>query len=590
MMRRLAGAVVVGALVAGVWPMAPVPAAQAPPAELVLVNGKVITVTAGDAIAEAVAVTGGRIVAVGTNADIRALAGAATEVIDLGGRSVTPGLIDTHVHFTEVDALFNVDLSDPAITKLDDVLARVAAQVARTKPGEWVRGRGWDEGKLAERRHITAADLDKVAPNNPVWLTNTTGHYGVGNSYAMKIAELRRGTPDPPAGTIVHLANGEPSGVLLESAMGLVTRHVPPMTREQQKAGLVKMIQDFNAEGMIGAKDPGIGPLKWELYKELLAEGRLTVRLFALWAGPRALDEAAEVQARVDANPRPPASLGDGMLFSGGVKMYMDGSGGARTAWMHEDWNKNLNDVDTGNTGYPATPPDHYRTMATNFHNAGVHVSTHAIGDRAIDWVVDTYAQAIAAKPTRGLRHGIIHANIPSDHANNEMARLQRDFDAGFPEASASFLWWIGDTYAGNFGPRRNLRMKPLKTWAAKGIWWGGGSDFSVTPFAARYGLWASVARQTLNGTFGKTPFGMDEAVDVRTALKSYTIWAAHTIFLDDRIGSIEVGKDADLAVWDRDPYTVPTAALRDMKAELTMVKGKAVFRGPAFPAAARGR
>ncbi len=139
--------------------------------------------------------------------------------------------------------------------------------------------------------------------------------------------------------------------------MQLITRHVPPMTREQQKAGLVKMIQDFNAEGMTAAKDPGIGPLKWELYKELLAEGRLTVRVFALWAGPRALDEAAEVQARVDANPRPPASLGDGMLFSGGVKMYMDGSGGARTAWMHEDWNKNLNDVDTGNPGYPAIRP-----------------------------------------------------------------------------------------------------------------------------------------------------------------------------------------------------------------------------------------
>ncbi|MBP7777785.1 MAG: amidohydrolase [Acidobacteria bacterium] len=590
MMRRLAGAVVVGALVAGVWPLAPVPAAQAPPAELVLVNGKVITVNAGDAIAEAVAVTGGRIVAVGTNADIRALAGAATEVIDLGGRSVTPGLIDTHVHFTEVDALFSIDLSDLSIKSMKDVQARVAAQVAKVKPGEWVLGDGWDEGKLAERRHITAADLDEVAPNNPVWLGNTTGHYGVGNAYALKIAEIRKGTPDPPAGTIVHKDDGEPNGVVLESAQQLITRHIPPFTREQQKAGLVKMIQDFNAEGMIAAKDPGIGPLKWELYKELLAEGRLTVRLFALWAGPRALDEAAEVQARVDANPRPPASLGDGMLFSGGVKMYMDGSGGARTAWMHEDWNKNLNDVDTGNSGYPATPPDHYRTMATNFHNAGVHVSTHAIGDRAIDWVVDTYAQAIAAKPTRGLRHGIIHANIPSDHANDEMARLQRDYDAAFPEASASFLWWIGDTYAGNFGPRRNLRMKPLKTWAAKGIRWGGGSDFSVTPFAARYGLWASVARQTLNGTFGKTPFGMDEAVDVGTALKSYTIWAAHTIFLDDRIGSIEVGKDADLAVWDRDPYTVPTAALRDMKAELTMVKGKAVFRGPAFPEAARGR
>ena len=446
-------------------------------------------------------------------------------------------------------------------------------------------GDGWDEGKLAERRHITAADLDTVSPNNPVWLGNTTGHYGVGNTYAMKIAEIRKGTPDPPAGTIVHDGDGEPNGVVLESAQQLITRHVPPYTREQQKAGLVKMIQDFNAEGMTGAKDPGIGELKWTLYNELLKEGKLDVRIFALWAGPRRLDQAAAVQARVNANPRPPQSLGDGRLFSGGVKMYMDGSGGARTAWMHEDWNKNLKDVDTGNPGYPATPPDEYRKMATDFHNAGVHVSTHAIGDRAIDWVVDTYAQALAAKPTKGLRHGLIHANTPTDRAIDEMARMQRDYDAAYPEASAGFMWWIGDNYAGNFGPVRNLRMKPLATWQKKGVRWSGGSDFSVTPYAARYGLWASVARETLNGTYGKTPFGTAEAVDIRTALKSYTIWAAHQMFLDDRVGSIEVGKDADLAVWDRDPYTVPAAALKDMKAELTLLAGRIVHRGGAFPA-----
>ncbi len=583
MMRRLVGGVVLGAVaVAGAWPGGARPHAQAP-ADTILINGKVITVDARDSVAEAVAISGGRIVAVGSTADIKARAGSATQIVDLGGRTVTPGLIDTHVHFTEADALFSIDLSDLSVKTMKDVQALVAAQAAKVKPGEWITGDGWDEGKLAERRHITAADLDAVAPNNPVWLGNTTGHYGVGNSYAMKIAEIRKGTPDPPAGTIVHEAGGDPNGVLLEAAQGLITRHVPPLTRAQQKAGIARIVEDFNKEGMTGAKDPGISPLKWELYNELLKEGKLTVRVFALWAGARRLEDAPAVLARVNAWPRPPSSLGDGMLFSGGVKMYMDGSGGARTAWMHEDWNKNVTETDAGNHGYPATPPDQYRRIATDLHNAGVHVSTHAIGDQAIDWVVDTYDQALQAKPTKGLRHGVIHANTPSDHANDVMARLQRDFDAGYPEASASFMWWIGDTYAGNFGPSRNPRMKPFKTWLNKGIRWGGGSDYAVTPFAARYGLWASVARETLNGTYGRTPFGTDEAVDIRTALKSYTIWAAHTMFLDDRVGSIEVGKDADLAVWDRDLYTVPTAALKDLRAELTLVRGRVVHRGPAF-------
>jgi predicted amidohydrolase YtcJ len=562
---------------------------QHAPAELAIVNGKIITVDSRDTIAEAVAVSDGRIVAVGTNTDIMSRVNSATRVIDLGGRSMTPGLIDTHVHFTQVNALYGIDLSDPAIASIDDVLATVAAALAKLKPGEWIRGRGWDEGKLKERRHITAADLDKVAPNNPVWLTHTTGHYGVGNTYAMKIAGLNKDTPAPAGGTIVRNSNGEPNGVLLESAQNLITKFVPLPTRAHRKAAIAKIIEDFNAEGMTGAKDPGISDEKWDLYKELLKEGKLTVRVFALWAGPRRIEDVPVVLHRLDSNPRLPASLGDGMLISGGVKMFLDGSGGARTGWMHENWNKNLKDVDTGNVGYPVMPPDQYRAIVTSFHDAGVHISTHAIGDKAIDWVVDTYAQAIAKNPKKGLRHGVIHANTPTDHAIEEMARLQRDFDAGYPEATAGFMWWIGDNYAANFGPRRNLRMKPLRTWQKKGVRWGGSSDFPVTPFAARYGLWASVARETLNGTYGKTPFAVDEVVDIRTALRSYTIWAAHQIFLDKTIGSIEVGKEADFAVWDRDPYTVPTAALKDMKAELTMVKGKIVYRGAAFQAPKAG-
>ena len=556
------------------------PAAQpVSPADLVLLNGKILTVDTRDSIAQAVAIAGGKIVAVGSNDDVRARIGSNTQVMDLRGRTVTPGLIDTHVHFSEVDALYSVDLSDVSITKMDDALQRVAAQVARAKPGEWVRGRGWDEGKLAERRYITAADLDKVAPNNPVWLTQTTGHYGVANSYALKMAEIRKDTKDPPAGTIDRDADGSPTGVLKEAAMGVVTRSIPPYTRDQQKQGLLALIKDFNKEGMTGAKDPGIGQQKWELYQELLKEGALTVRMFALWAGARRLEDSSQVLARVQVNPKPPASLGDGVLLSGGVKMYMDGSGGARTAWMHEDWNKNFREKDMGNVGYPATPPDVYRQIVTELHNAGIHVSTHAIGDRAIDWVVDTYAQALAARPTRGLRHGIIHDNTPTNHAIEVTARLQREFDAGYPEAQAEFMWWIGDNYAANLGPARALRLSPLKTFLDKGIKWAGGSDYSVTPFPARYGLWASVARRTLHGTYGATPFGLKEAVDIRTALRSYTIWAAHQMFLDDRIGSIEVGKDADMAVWDRDLYAVPNAELKDMKCELTVLRGKVVYR-----------
>jgi predicted amidohydrolase YtcJ len=555
------------------------PQPPAGPPETILINGAVLTVDARDSVAEALAIAGGRIAAVGSTAQVKALAGSATQVIDLAGRAVTPGLIDSHIHFSEADKLFNVDLSDPAINTMNEVLQRVEAQVKTLKPGEWVRGRGWDEGKLEERRYITAADLDKVAPNNPVWLTQTTGHYGVANSYALKMAEVRRETKDPPAGTIDRDAQGNPTGVLKESAQNLVTRHVPPLTRDQQKRGIQQIVEDFNREGMTGAKDPGMGEQKWELYQELLEEGRLTVRVFALWSGPRQAADTAAVMARVQKQPKPPASFGDGMLQSGGVKLFMDGSGGARTAWMYQDWNKEFTGRDTGNQGYPSTPPEDYRQIVSDMHKAGIHVSTHAIGDRAIDWVVDTYDQVLKATPTKGLRHGIIHGNTPTDRAIDVMARLQRDYDAGYPEAQAPFLWWIGDNYAANLGPDRGKRLKPFRTFIQKGVRWGGGSDYSVTPFPARYGLWSSVTRETLNGTHGRTPFGMDEAIDIKTALRSYTQWAAHTMFLDDRIGTIEVGKEADLAVWDKNPYTVPAAALKDLSCEMTFVKGRLVYK-----------
>jgi predicted amidohydrolase YtcJ len=212
-----------------------------------------------------------------------------------------------------------------------------------------------------------------------------------------------------------------------------------------------------------------------------------------------------------------------------------------------------------------------------------MHVSVHSIGDRGIDWVVDSYEQAMREHPIKGLRHGVIHANIPSDHAISVMARLEKEFDAAYPEPSATFAWWLGDTYAGNFGPARSERLNPFATFRKNGIIWANGSDFGVTPFPARYGIWSAVARETLLGQY-PDPFGRAESVDVRTALRAVTIWAARQLFLEQKIGSIEVGKYADLALWDRDPYTVKTADLKDMRCLMTVFNGAVAYEAPAKP------
>lgn len=556
--------------------------------DTILINGKILTVDAKDSVAQAVALGNGKILAVGSTADIQRRASAATRVIDLHGLTVTPGLIDTHAHMAEggVDETFHVVLSD--ISNVNGALAMLREKVATLKPGEWLVGAGWDEGKLAERRYLLASDLDKVTPNNPVWLMHTTGHYGVANSYALKLAHVTAETKDPPAGTIDRDSQGRPTGVLKESAKDLVVNLIPPTTPEQWQRGILHSIEGLHREGMTAVKDPAIGQPEWDAYRELLRQNKLDEHVFVLWDSGHTLESARQALARISALPKPPHGLGDSQLLSGGAKIFMDGSGGARTAWLNQPWNKNRTETDGTNVGYPATEPEIYRQMVRLFHQAGVHVGTHAIGDRAIDWVVDTYAEVLKEKPTRGLRHSIIHANIPTDRAMAVMASLQKQYDAGYPEAQAPFMWWIGDNYAGNFGPERSQRLEPFKTWIAKGIQWGGGSDYPVTPYPARYGIWASLDRETLKGVYGAHPFGTAEAIDVHTALRSYTAWAAHQLFLEDKIGTIEPGKEADLAVWDRDLYTMPAADIKNLKCELTLFRGRIVYQDPTSPITTR--
>jgi predicted amidohydrolase YtcJ len=568
----------------------PLGAAQ-PPADRVLVNGNILTVDAQDSIAKAIAIRNGRIVAVGTDAEIEALTGPDTERIDLAGLTATPGLLDAHLHLSSggLLRLTQADLSFPIVKSIEDVTGLVAERRATAEQGEWLLGRGWDEGKLAERRYILASDLDPASGEHPAWLSHTMGHYGTANSAALRLAGIDRNTPDPAGGTIDRDDDGEPTGVLKESAMALVTQHIPPPDTGKMREAIAAMADELNRECMTGAKDPGIGyslvqdPRSarntWDAYREVLAAGDLSIRVFALWRSPETLQEAHELAEHIAPFSRPMESTGDDRLISGGVKIFADGSGGARTAWMWQDWNRERTGLDEGNRGYPAIDAIVLRDLIMLYHDAGLHVGVHAIGDRAIDWTVAAMTVALIRNPRHGMRHSIIHANIPTDLAMNTMAALQQNFDAAYPEPQANFTWWIGDTYAGNFGEVRSRRLNPFRSFQRRGIQWAGGSDYSVTPFPARYGIWASMARQPLLGVYGSNAFGSDEAVDVRTALRSFTLWAAHQMFLEKETGSIEVGKYADIAVWDTDLYSAEPDAIKNMQCQMTLLEGDIVYQ-----------
>lgn len=551
--------------------------ALAAPADTVLLHGRIITADAKDSIAQALAITGTTITAVGTDAAIQKLVGPKTRVIDLKGRAATPGLIDTHAHIlsTGLGELNQIPLA--GARSVADMVAAVKARVATTPKGQWVTGVGWDEGKFKDGRYPTAAELDAVSPDNPVWLENTTGHYGVANGLALKMAGVTAATATPTAGTIERLPDGRPAGVMKETAQDLVTRLIPEPSVAERQAALTHMIRRLHEEGMTGFKDPSISREDWLAYLGLAKAGQFPINACVLFSGGRSMATATTALAEIQRARAEIAPVKNSSLSVCGVKLFMDGSGAAPTAWMYEDWNHHRTEIAKGNSGYPQIDPAEYRQMIAMFINADIGIGTHAIGDKAIDWVVDGYADALKAHPVKDLRLSIIHANTPTDHAIATMKTLQRDYGSGYPETQATFTWWIGDIYAANLGPARSQRLNPYATYVKNGITWGGGSDTGVTPFPARLGLWASTARETSGQVWGARPFGTAETVPITTALTSYTRWAAPLIRADAS-GVLAPGKAADIAIWDRDPYAVPTAAVKDMKADMTLFRGRVVF------------
>jgi predicted amidohydrolase YtcJ len=267
-------------------------------ADLVLVHGTVLTVDAKDSVAQGIAVRAGRIAAVGTDAQIMKLVGSKTRVVDLHGRSATPGMIDTHSHYAEAGAedLWLVNLDDA--TSIAEIAGRVQKRVAAAKPAEWVRGRGWDEGKLAERRYVYSADLDAVSPRNPVMLVNTTGHYATLNSYALRLAGIYDATKDPANGTIDRDAAGHATGVLKEGALAPVRALVPKFTVEQIEQGILKEIEDLHREGVTAFKDTAT-PAEWNAFHQLNEEGRLDERVCMLWRAGNTVASAERTLAEM---------------------------------------------------------------------------------------------------------------------------------------------------------------------------------------------------------------------------------------------------------------------------------------------------
>jgi predicted amidohydrolase YtcJ len=562
----------------------PAPESDAGAPDLILTNARIVTMDASDTVAEAIAITGTTITAIGSAVEVTALAGSNTETIDLDGNSVTPGIIDTHNHFAwgATTALTQLDLVYPAVTSIEGVRQKLLTAVADAEPGTWIQGWGWDAAKLEEQRDITAEDLDDLSADNPVWLVHTSSHYGVANSQALALADIDADTPNPEGGVIVRDADGRPTGVLTDQAMDLVRSLIPDETVDDFIDGITNLVGDLSREGITAIKDPEIYPYHWDAYKAVEANGDLTVRVYTLWRVGDTVAEARQLRDRIAPFTHPREQDGSGLVVSAGVKIYIDGSGTARTAWVWEDWNEDFTGTDEGNKGLTYIEPNVLFDQIRLFHDAGIHVGTHAIGDRAIDFTMDAYDRALADNPTSGLRHSIIHSNLPTDHALDLMVRLQGEYDTGYPEVQPAFLWWIGDVYAGNFGPERSQRVLPLRTFESRGIRWAGASDFDVSPYAPRHAFWAASVREPLLGTHGNNPWGTDESVGIHETLRAYTATAARQVFLEDRVGTLEVGKLADIVAWDRDLYATPVDALREVTAILTLMNGEVVFRATA--------
>ncbi|TYK52302.1 amidohydrolase [Actinomadura decatromicini] len=555
--------------------------------DLVLLNGEVLTVDAEFSAARALAITGGTVTAVGDTAEIRALAGPRTEVVDLRGRTALPGINDSHLHgcaFGVARPPLALDVGYPTVRSIADIQAAVKEAAAATPEGEWIRGYGWDPGYLAEckdaDRMPDRADLDAVSPAHPVYLQDFTGHLTWANSRALELVGVDRDTVAPEGGVVHADGAGNPTGLLAERAQELVQGRLPAYTRAEVEQAIREAVAVLQREGITSFTEPGLGPggkslfagaadqLTLDVYADLARAGDLGARVSVLLLLTGMGGSAAEIAAGLD-SARIPADVDPRLLRVLGVKIFADGTPPNKTAWMHDEYEGGGFGCLCVHGAADALRARELNEMVRLAHVAGHQLGIHVTGDRALDAVVDALEAAQVEHPRDDPRHYVIHADLPGAQSLRKLA--EHRFGANMNPA---IKWTIVDMLEEMLGPERAAYQYPVRSAIEAGIPVTASSDAPVTYPNWRQGITAMLLRESKAS--GRT-FGPEERVGLPDAVRAYTANAAWQDFAEDWKGSLEPGKAADVTVLDGcltglDPHDLP-----DVPVAMTVFDGRVV-------------
>ena len=540
--------------------------AKVQPADLVFKNGNIYTVNDARPKAEAVAVKGDRIVFVGSNRDVQKYVGAKTRVIDLGGKTMVPGMTDAHHHLSGV-GFREMTLNLEGITSLEDFLARVKERVDQKQPGEWVTGRGWIETFWTPPVFPTRWDLDKIAPNNPVFLDRADGHGAVANSAALKISGVDKNTPSPFGGEVSKDKSGEPNGMMLDAAQDLVQRHIPETTAAEAERAIILGVKRDIELGWTQVQDPGGTFADVERFKKLHGEGKIKLRIYKALSAP-----GKEAQRLLRDGPTIGAD--DYHLTVRTLKLYADGSLGSRSAALLQPYSDK---PDT--SGFLTIKEEDLQPLLQEALRKGIQIQTHAIGDRGNRFILDQYEKAMNAVPKaewkiKEPRWRIEHSQIVNPVDIPRFAKL-----GIIPSMQPSHA--IGDLH---FAPSRLgiARLAGAYAWQSfikSGSIVPGGSDAPVERGEPMIEFYAAVARKDMKGFSGEG-WHPEEAVSREQALKMFTIWPAYAAFEETLRGSIEVGKLADFTILSADIMKIPEMEILKTRCLMTVIGGEIVYEG----------